>query len=505
MSTQSEPGMVYTFYSYKGGVGRSMALANVASLLARWGSRVLIIDWDLEAPGIEKYFANWISHSNDKVAGVVDIIESYASDGDLGWRECLIHVHPSEAEAIDILPAGKDLSKTDGDRDYVKRLRSIKWEALFQTKGLGHFFEDMRDQWRSEYDFILIDSRTGITDIGGICTIHLPDVLVSFFTANEQSLQGVRDVMFKARNAHTNLPVDRRRLLLIPVPSRDESGSEYQLGEEWRQRFAEVLKDYIKEWLPRGVSAASVMDYLKIPYFAYWSFGERIPVLEESDPDNPKTLAYAYQPLARLIFSDLSWDEARRGTESTEAARNFEAETAKAKLESEQLQDKRVREERITSEASYYLDNRFAEIVEQQKIQNKIHLLQMLSGIICLFGSLAYFLYGIYVYISFYTEHSDKVAFLSAESINYSGIGPNLTISIALFLLAFIVMSLNKPQEKYMLGKARVSHLLKLKTMFKVNFPGPEPAEEFNQFVSEVETEFTGAQSSNASGSLEQA
>jgi len=44
---------VVTFYSYKGGVGRSMALANVAALLARWGRRVLIIDWDLEAPGIE--------------------------------------------------------------------------------------------------------------------------------------------------------------------------------------------------------------------------------------------------------------------------------------------------------------------------------------------------------------------------------------------------------------------------------------------------------------------
>src|SRR5262249_13442037 len=49
-------GTIYTFYSYKGGVGRSMALANVAALLARWGQRVLVLDWDLEAPGLEKYF-----------------------------------------------------------------------------------------------------------------------------------------------------------------------------------------------------------------------------------------------------------------------------------------------------------------------------------------------------------------------------------------------------------------------------------------------------------------
>jgi MinD-like ATPase involved in chromosome partitioning or flagellar assembly len=49
-------GLVYTFYSYKGGVGRTMALANVAALLSR-SSRVLVIDWDLEAPGVRGFFS----------------------------------------------------------------------------------------------------------------------------------------------------------------------------------------------------------------------------------------------------------------------------------------------------------------------------------------------------------------------------------------------------------------------------------------------------------------
>ena len=48
--------MIVTFYSYKGGVGRSMAMANVADILARRGARVLMIDFDLEAPGLEQYF-----------------------------------------------------------------------------------------------------------------------------------------------------------------------------------------------------------------------------------------------------------------------------------------------------------------------------------------------------------------------------------------------------------------------------------------------------------------
>ena len=54
---KSEPAhMIYTFYSYKGGVGRSMALANIAECFCAQGLRVLMIDWDLEAPGLESFF-----------------------------------------------------------------------------------------------------------------------------------------------------------------------------------------------------------------------------------------------------------------------------------------------------------------------------------------------------------------------------------------------------------------------------------------------------------------
>ena len=48
--------MIATFYSFKGGVGRSMALANVASLLCERGLRTVMLDFDLEAPGLERFF-----------------------------------------------------------------------------------------------------------------------------------------------------------------------------------------------------------------------------------------------------------------------------------------------------------------------------------------------------------------------------------------------------------------------------------------------------------------
>ena len=49
-------GRIVTFYSYKGGTGRSMALANFAWIQAASGKKVLVIDWDLEAPGLHRYF-----------------------------------------------------------------------------------------------------------------------------------------------------------------------------------------------------------------------------------------------------------------------------------------------------------------------------------------------------------------------------------------------------------------------------------------------------------------
>jgi hypothetical protein len=51
---------IVTFYSYKGGVGRTLALSNVAVLLAKQGKKVLVMDWDIEAPGLDRYFKDYL-------------------------------------------------------------------------------------------------------------------------------------------------------------------------------------------------------------------------------------------------------------------------------------------------------------------------------------------------------------------------------------------------------------------------------------------------------------
>src|SRR5580704_14420770 len=78
---QKPSGRIITFYSYKGGSGRSQTLANTAWILAAAGKRVIMLDWDLEAPGLHRYFRPFLldpelSHSD----GIIDFVSEYSAD-----------------------------------------------------------------------------------------------------------------------------------------------------------------------------------------------------------------------------------------------------------------------------------------------------------------------------------------------------------------------------------------------------------------------------------------
>jgi len=362
MAAKRKPGLVCTFYSYKGGVGRSMALANVAVLLSRLGQKVLVIDWDLEAPGLEQYFGPQYRSMRRSTPGLLDLIGSYRSKQPIDWRDCLLKATIPQGEAVDIIHAGRD------DEKYSDRLRSIDWDRLFEM-GFGRALEDTRNDLKQIYDYIFIDSRTGITDIGGICSILLPDYLVSLFTTTEQSVLGVKDTMTRARAAQRDLPLDRQRLVIIPIAARDESTTEYKRAAEWRRRFAQELSGFYDDWIDKDETPESVLDYLKIPYVAYWSFGEQLPVLSE-DAKNPKNLAYSYALIARLIHSRLDWSEVREGRETTElqAQRAADVQTRlaeAAKARTEALTQQQAEANKILEDRKGALINRFYHLVEE--------------------------------------------------------------------------------------------------------------------------------------------
>lgn len=235
---------VITFYSFKGGVGRTMALMNVAATLVERGRRVLLVDFDLEAPGIQTYepFAR-----EGNANGVVEYVTKY-----LGTREApdvkdYLRKYRLNNLPIWLMPAGFQ------DHDYAARLSAIEWLKLYSDYDGYLMFEDLKQQWAQlNFDYVLVDSRTGHTDVAGICTRQLPEAVVMMFLPNDQNVSGLEEV---ARNIRMEGKEPRKKEIFLHFcPSNvpdlddedfilqrhlDDARSKLQFNE-----FASVIRHY---------------------------------------------------------------------------------------------------------------------------------------------------------------------------------------------------------------------------------------------------------------------
>ncbi|MEX1363682.1 MAG: TIR domain-containing protein [Nannocystaceae bacterium] len=286
---------VATFYSYKGGVGRTFLLANVAVLLAKWGKKVLCVDWDLEAPGLLHYFS---TAAKDVKGGVVDIVAAAASDESVRWQDMIVQIEGNEDGRIDLLPAG-----APGDA-YVRTMQGLDWKRLYEQHELGWLIEQMRTEWLAEYDLVLVDSRTGLTDIGGICVAQLPDILVVLSSANAQSLDGCLDVIERAREARDKLPIPRPSPLILPLASRFDEREEYDDANAWLDRFSEAWAPSYRAWAVEGTEPRELLTLLRIPYISKWSFGERLPARRERI-DDPGLISWSIANVAACLDQGL--------------------------------------------------------------------------------------------------------------------------------------------------------------------------------------------------------
>jgi cellulose biosynthesis protein BcsQ len=292
-------GSIITFYSFKGGVGRSLAVANVAIVLARWGYRVLCVDWDLEAPGLHHYFERWLGRG--WTSGLMDLIEGVSKSESLDWLGSVNTIAvPNEPWSLHLLCAGTF------DQHYHDRMQSLNWDELYSRHALGARLEQMRTEWKSHYDFILVDSRTGVTDIGGICTIQLPDRLVLLATASRQSVDGIVDVARRACARHSKLPYDRAGIACVPLVARFDGRVERGLSLQWLDEMSEAFAPFYSQWLHRTVTSRQLLDLLRIPYVPRYSYGEDLPILAEESTRDPEGMGYSYETIAALLSRDLS-------------------------------------------------------------------------------------------------------------------------------------------------------------------------------------------------------
>ena len=210
---------ITTFYSFKGGVGRTMALVNVAVELANRGKRVVIVDFDLEAPGIDTFDLGRPSATR----GIVDFVREYLDSKQAPHVEDFVFQAPDIGQnggELWVMPSGAQ------DDAYASRLAALDWTDLYENHDGYLLFEDLKEQWRHDLnvDYVFVDSRTGYTDVGGICTRHLPDACVVLFFPNEQNLRGLRKVVRDIRAEKTRGPEEAIELhfAFSNVPDLDD-------------------------------------------------------------------------------------------------------------------------------------------------------------------------------------------------------------------------------------------------------------------------------------------
>lgn len=236
-----------TFYSYKGGAGRTLLLANLADFLARNGLRVALLDLDFEAPGLPYKFGY---SSADVRQGVVDYLVHRISGEETGplIDYCLTPAIPKAMPqgCLYLLPAGQAPRPA-----YASTLARIAWQPLIYDSHQGEqpvgisVFQDLRQRIAQELhpDLLFIDSRTGLTDIGGIALGVLPDTVVMLVINNPENLEGSAEVLASIRQANKELdrPPVETVIAMARIPESDDPERERRTVAEMTDRLNAAL------------------------------------------------------------------------------------------------------------------------------------------------------------------------------------------------------------------------------------------------------------------------
>ena len=154
-----------TFFSYKGGVGRTTSLALTATYLARNGKKVFVIDCDFEAPGLINFFNT--SQTNSQKNGLIEYLNDRKFIKDTSIEDYVYDIEKiySGSGVIKLMPAGNILSTNDDLLNYLEGLAKID----LQGKQLVNIFDEIIEEINKKYspDVILVDSRTGFNNVFG--------------------------------------------------------------------------------------------------------------------------------------------------------------------------------------------------------------------------------------------------------------------------------------------------------------------------------------------------
>lgn len=244
--SQGAPRVV--FFSIKGGVGRSTAMAVSAWSLAQSGKRVMVLDLDLESPGLS---SGLLPAERRPTYGITDwLVEDLVDNGDLVFDDMVSTSELSHDGEILVVPAhGAEAG------NYIAKLGRVWMPKIDQqgrgedwSKRLSRLINELELHWKP--DVILIDSRSGIDEVASSCVTDLGAGLVLLFAIDgEQTWSGYQilfDYWYQAGVARQI----RERLQLVGAMIPELDGAEYLAG--LRERSWDLFSAALYDDVPPG-------------------------------------------------------------------------------------------------------------------------------------------------------------------------------------------------------------------------------------------------------------
>lgn len=242
---------VISFYSFKGGVGRTTSLAATAIQLSRMGYRVGIIDFDLEAPGAASLFfpPETISF------GTIDyLLEKPIHQKQWSIRQHLQVVSDQRllgdtGEPIHLIPAGVM------DESYIEKLARIDFQGITENQ-LNSVVKDLLYEMGSKdlrLDYILIDARAGFHDIGGMALTQMAHAAVLFGVHSEQTWAGLTHVIRRVANPYGEQPLPVVMVHAL-APGYGLVGREQEISAFKERSYDTFLEYYYDEEDVEGVN-----------------------------------------------------------------------------------------------------------------------------------------------------------------------------------------------------------------------------------------------------------
>lgn len=301
-------GKIITFYSFKGGVGRTMALANTAFLAASHGKRVLVMDWDLEAPGLAYYFRGVqepsVARELRSSPGILNVlwdwvhcvqsgnkedVEKTTEKFDSGqpFQECVRElVDPEFFEAsgggIDYISAGSPKILTPHEIDYEEALARFPWHDFFSQLAGGYVPFALRKWAKENYDLILIDSRTGLAESAGVCTMQLPDTVALCFVLNRQNIEGISKIAAVIRQQKPDT-------ILLAAPMRVSREGTSEESEARAKAITDLtrLGGFLPETAQQQLQSLAIKHADNVPFYESLA-----PIVAEDPEVDPICLNY---------------------------------------------------------------------------------------------------------------------------------------------------------------------------------------------------------------------